>query len=274
MSATKSRIVGFSLLATAVLIGVPAPAMEPSQSGASTPSLPALSLPSFFDDKRLPDLQDAWRLRQSEPATPSPPPNDEASKAPGPAPTDEATLTAARAAMIRAEQAGREAAAVRQKAEELSRRFGNDSAPSAPAGSGELSTGAIEPSTATPANALGAPPPADPGGQTAATAPETSGLGDGSAKKPDEGPAPAVSTPNAATKVQDAVIEDDAPAGQRKRAGPPPVPVRSPKTAVSDAAPGGGGAVPLRSKPVPGSTSKADALPANMGAFGWDSQPE
>ena len=140
----SKHVFGGTLLLTAVLFaGGSASAMEQTKAPAAPAS--AFSMPSFFDGNRLPDLKDAWRSGAVTPTSAS----EDTPPATPPA-NDDAALAAAKAAMVRAEEAGREAAAVREKAEELSRRFGGDSAPvanaTAPIAASDTTTGSIEPS--------------------------------------------------------------------------------------------------------------------------------
>src|SRR5436190_2803513 len=177
MGASNTIFAGGSLLAVTVLMGASAHAMEPAQAPSAAPSS-AFSLPSFFDGNRVPDLKDAWSAGDIAPAISSTMPAESAPSAPPP--SDDAALAAAKAAMVRAEQAGRDAADVRRKAEELSRRFGADNAPTAttesatetapenvggPASAAVADTTTGSVTTATPLpppSALGVPPPAEP----------------------------------------------------------------------------------------------------------------
>jgi hypothetical protein len=114
------------LMATSLVSG--ASALEINQQRPpSSGGAPTFTLPAFLDGARLPDMQDAWRARSgntSDDAAVQP-----ASEVTTPAP--DAALDTAQQAMTRAEQASREAAAVRARAEELSRRFGAGGAESA-----------------------------------------------------------------------------------------------------------------------------------------------
>jgi hypothetical protein len=175
---------------------------------------------------------------------------------------------------------------VRRKAEELSRRFGADIAPAsttesatvgatetapgnasgpASAAVADTATGSVTPAgPLPPPSALGVPPPAEPVDESAATAPATS--------EPAE-PAPtAAATPELHAKKQ-AVSGAGAPAPDRRKMAAPVVPVRpsnpSNKTATGDALPVSAPGM----KTTPGPTSKADAIPSSIGAFGWGSQP-
>ena len=114
------------LMATSLAAG--ASALEINQQRApSTAGAPAFTLPAFLDVARLPDMQDAWRARFGNVS------DDAAVQPAGEATTStpEAVRDAAQWAMTRAAQASREAAAVRERAEELSRRFGAGGAESA-----------------------------------------------------------------------------------------------------------------------------------------------
>jgi hypothetical protein len=279
MGASNPVYVGGSLLAMTILLGGPAPAMEAGQAPAAVPSSsPSVwSLPSFFDGARLPDLRDAWRLRDSAPAGAAPAADSTPAATP---PNDDAALAGAKAAMVRAEQAGREATAVRQKAEELSRRFGNDSAPAAAAETApapaadavaDTATGSIEPrAPLPPASALGVPAPSDPAAETAATVRETTGADKATAAtKPDDAATPAAGTQTAPAIMPGTVTDDGRPTPDQRKSASSAPPPRS-KTATTETAP----AASPGSKPTPGPSSKADVVPAGIGAFGWDSQPQ
>jgi hypothetical protein len=261
MGANKHVFGSASLLAAVLFAGGPASAMEQAKAPAP-PSSSAFSMPSFFDGNRLPDLKDAWRGGAAVPASAP----GETPAAPPP-PNDDAALAAAKAAMVRAEEAGREAAAVREKAEELSSRFGTESAPAAneaaPSAVSDTSTGSIEPARTElpPPSALGVPPPADQ--------PETRGsVADPNSREtaPSEAAPSTVAVPELPAKKQAALTREQDASAKAKA----PITVASPsspKTAVGKGAPSG-------SRTAPGSSSKADIMPANMGAFGWNSQPE
>jgi len=117
MGFREGTIVGSTLLAIGFLVGDVAYAMEPVQPSGPAPS----ALPSFLDDERLPVLQQAWRAREQRQQG-APQQSDEALRKGPPAFDD--PMAAARAAMVRAKQLGRDESSVRQRAEELSRRFG------------------------------------------------------------------------------------------------------------------------------------------------------
>jgi hypothetical protein len=90
------------------------------QPAPSSDGAPAFTYPSFRYVAHPPDMQDAWRRARLSNVSDDAavPPAGEARTS-----TPEAVLDAAHRAMPRAEQASREAAAVRERAEELSRRF-------------------------------------------------------------------------------------------------------------------------------------------------------
>jgi hypothetical protein len=281
MGASNPVYVGGSLLAVTILMGGPAPATEAGQAPAATPSSSsspsAWALPSYFDGARLPDLREAWRPRDSVPASAAPAADSTSAATP---PNDDAALAGAKAAMVRAEQAGREATAVRQKAEELSRRFGNDSGPAAAAETApapaaataaDTATGSIEPrAPLPPASALGARPPGDPAAETAATSPETTGADKAAADpKPDDPVTPAAATQKPPVGMRGTVTEDGRPTPDRSKSASTTAPPRS-KTATTETAP----ATTPVSKTTPGPSGKADTMPASIGAFGWDSQPQ
>ncbi len=265
MGASESTFVGGSLLAVCLLVSGAAHAMEPAQSRASTSSLPALSLPAFLDDKRVPDLQEAWqahvRAPQAEPRV------EDGNVAVAPVAND-ASMSAARAAMQRAGQTSSEAANVRQRAEELSRRFGAGGVAAEPVGSIERPS-----AVATPA-AIAATPPT-PLGKQVVVAPLDTGAGVGTVKA--KAAAPGTSAP----------ARQDIDMGQKLRlAAPPPprdippTPVRAPRATASITEPPNkvGGPPVARSVPARKSSRKVDVtgdvLPTQLRAFGWNAQPE
>ncbi len=290
MGASNTIFAGGSLLAVTVLMGASAHAMEPAQAPSAAPSS-AFSLPSFFDGNRVPDLKDAWRAGDIAPAISSTVPAEGAPSAPPP--SDDAALAAAKAVMVRAEQAGRDAADVRRKAEELSRRFGTDNAPAvttesatvgatetapenvtgaASAAVADTTTGSVTPATPLPPpSALGVPPPAEPADASAATAPATSEPDKSS--EPAEPASVAAATPELPAKKQP-VTGTGAPARDPRKTAVSVAPLRPSnplnKTAAGDALP----VTAPGMKTTPGPTSKADAIPSSIGAFGWDSQPQ
>ena len=114
-------------MATSLVAG--ASALEINlQRAPSTADAPVFTYPSFRYVAHPPDMQDAWRRARFGNV------GDDATVQPaGEATTSrpEAVLDATQRAMTRAEQASREAAEVRERAEELSRRFGAEGAESA-----------------------------------------------------------------------------------------------------------------------------------------------
>ena len=258
MGVSKDFFGGALLLTAVMFLDRSASAMEQARAPAA-PSSSAFSMPSFFDGSQLPDLKNAWRAGDGVAASPPAAPNASASGTP-PA-NDDAALAAAKAAMLRAEEAGREAAAVREKAEELSRRFGTDSPPAetsdGPAAAAtDTVTGSVEPATTPlPApSALGAPPPADPKSEPS----------EGAAPNPGE---PATAAVPALPGKKPGPLTDaaTAPASKTATSSSPP---RS-KTAASDAP-----AATPGYRSTPGTAGKADVMPGSIGAFGWDSQPQ
>ena len=259
MGVSKSIFGSASVLVVSILVGGgSASAMEPAQVPAASSSS-SLSMPSFFDGNRLTDLKDAWHGGNTAPASPT---GENPAGAP-PLPNDDAALAEAKAAMLRAEEAGREAAAVREKAEELSRRFGVETAPAAndatPTTVSDTSTGSIEPSRSDlpPPSALGAPLPAD---QADAKEPMA-------APNSNEVATPAATTSSAA--VPELPAKKDAARAQDTKAKTAAVQASQTKSkaAVGEAPPSG-------ARTTPGPSNKADVMPANMGAFGWNSQPQ
>ncbi len=99
-----------------------AAAMELNQSPApASAEAPAFVLPAFLDDARLPDLQEAWREHFSAVTTAADP-------APPASTPEGSALETASDALTRAEKVSIEAVSVRERAEELSRRFGAEAA--------------------------------------------------------------------------------------------------------------------------------------------------
>jgi hypothetical protein len=116
------------LMATSLIAG--ASALEINlQRAPSTTGAPAFTYPSFRYVAHPPDMQDAWRRARFGNVGG----HDAAVQPVAEATTSmpEAVLDASQRAMTRAEQASRAAAAVRERAEELSRRFGAGGAESA-----------------------------------------------------------------------------------------------------------------------------------------------
>lgn len=117
MSARASTRVFTVLLAVGSAPAVMAMDAGQSAPTGSTPT-PALSLPIFLDAARLPELQAAWRTRFGG--------SDVSVAAPiaeQPAEPETRTIDEARQTLTRSEQIMNQSAAVRDRAEELSRRF-------------------------------------------------------------------------------------------------------------------------------------------------------
>ncbi|MEI9900363.1 MAG: hypothetical protein WDN31_09835 [Hyphomicrobium sp.] len=104
-------VIGTAPAASAVDLG-------PGPAGPAAQISPARSLPVFLDASRLPDIQAAWRARFGGGAIVIAVPAVGASADP-----EGAAINEARQTLSRGEQVSLEAAAVRQRAEELSRRF-------------------------------------------------------------------------------------------------------------------------------------------------------
>lgn len=242
-------------------------AMELSQ-GAAPGSEPSSSFafPMFLDGARLPDLQEAWRTRFGADENPAP------SAANGASDPEATAIDAARQVLTRAEQVTRDAAAVRDRAEALSRRFADSHpdgtssptpdpapAPVAPEGDTSTETASItSPTDQTPVPV--AEPVAAP-----ADVPVDAAAG-----------AAAERTAAAVPSADDApVIEDMAtkPAKAGRRYTPEAAP-RQPVQATVHDAPGASGL--LNVHPVaPGGTPGPDQsslMPSELRAFGWGSQ--
>jgi hypothetical protein len=101
MGAREGMIVGSVLLAICFLASTAPRALEPVQPGMSVGASSAL--PDFLDDDRLPALQEAWRSGDGR---------------------SETALSAPQSALPVAMPSAIGAASVRERAEELSRRFG------------------------------------------------------------------------------------------------------------------------------------------------------
>jgi hypothetical protein len=241
MNAYGSTSLFGMLLATSLVSG--ATAMEINQQRAPVTSEgPASTLPAFLDGERLPDLQQAWRTHFSDANARA------AAPAGGVAATTrtDAALNAAQQAMTRAEQAGREAAEVRVRAEELSRRFGAGATEEAP-----TETAAIDTQN-NPA------PAAEPAVEHVL------------APVDDDAP-----PPEASAATDDApVIEEMAtpPVKKPVKRVSAPIPSRqAAQTAAQKSAPVGIG--PLRVDPTAPKPEAEPMLPSELRAFGWNAQP-
>jgi len=251
------------LMATSLVSG--ANALEINQQRPpSTGGAPAFTLPAFLDGARLPDMQDAWRAHfgDASDAAAAQPARETTPMAPGAETAP--LLDTAREAMTRAEQASREAAAVRVRAEELSRRFGAGGAESA----ADMAAAAAVPPTETAsinrdANAADAAQPAV--GHVLAPADDNGATADTPAQ---------ASTEAAAASTNDTpVIEDMAtkPAKPVKRNSPPVAPRPAVQTAAHKAPPTV--KAPLTVDPAAPKPESDPMMPSEIRAFGWNSQP-
>ena len=113
------------LMATSLVSGASAPKIN-HQPAPPTDGAPAFTSPSFRYVTHLPYMQEAFRRLSNISDDAAEHPAGEATTS-----TPEAVLDAAQRTITRAERANRAAAAVRERAEELSRRFGAGGAESA-----------------------------------------------------------------------------------------------------------------------------------------------
>jgi hypothetical protein len=294
-------MIGCTLLAMGAVVNGAATAAEPEKPVAASTST-ANSLPVFLDERRLADMREAWgaRVVRSDPSR-----VEAATREAQQLEKAQATMQAARAAMKRAQQAGEDAAVVRRRAEEISRRFSTGTvttrvAPTpADVGNAEVSTIA----TVQPAADAGAPAAPRIEHATAVHAPPLDA--DTGPAKPFGigGPLPAdgtESTPNVAAIEANTTVKPI-----------PPTPHRAPRTAAKiprSKAKVGNSAKPAGGKPRSDASAKLavntrptaaaanartsanagqppaadDDKPTTMSevfsgflrAFGWNSQPE
>lgn len=250
MGAREGIVVGGLLLALCWLIAGAA-AFETGGSGSPPGAAPAAALPAFLDRARMPDVEAAFRAQ-------------------------------ARAAMKRAKQDGPAAAAVRRRAEALSRRFdAGTGAANKPAETAKASEMADE-SPPPPPYAIGADPSADRSGQTAGMVPER---GPKPQLKPNNARAaaqgfsadtPTAALPDAAPTVSAAATPSKPPAALSHLSTKiPPVPLQArrheaSKPVVRHAR---AASAPRRSPPAARRDLRGEAFPSYMRAFGWNSQP-
>jgi hypothetical protein len=261
MGVRESAIVGGSTLAMCCLISGAA-AFEPEQTVLPSASPPAFSLPAFLDSARLPALQEAWRTHDS-PAVVAPLQGFNA--APADAPVTRSV-----------KPEGREAEAVRQRAEELSRRFSVGGDSGKPAATAKAADAATPPTAAGTAPSTSA---ARGGADMPADTPPPSHVG---AALPDALPtAPPADTttaalPDPSSKSEPHAKKHSASAGARLNVGIPPLPVRAPRKATAAAevrAP-----VVHRSRRVtspmaaPVENEHREVFPPYLGAPGWKTQ--
>jgi hypothetical protein len=262
MGVRASAIVGGSMLVMCCLISGAA-AFESHQTVLPTTSPPAFSLPAFLDSARLPALQEAWHT-QVEPAVA--PPLHGFGAAPADAPV-----------MKSVKPEGREAAAVRQRAEELSRRFSAGEA-SKPANSVNA------PDPIAPPYAVGADPSADRSSKDLpADTPPPSHVGAlnvspdaAAATGPSKADTTTAALPDSSDKTQAPATKHSAGRSAHLSVGIPPLPVRAPRKATAAAemrAP----AVhrsrrvtsPMAAPPV---NEHREVFPPYLGAPGWNAQ--
>ncbi len=266
MGVRESTIVGSTLLAICFLASGLARTMELSQPGA-----PAYSgvLPSFLDDGRLPDLQEAWRARRQD------------NTLGGGEPPAEDSMAATRAAMekAKARRAGRGDASVRQRAEELSRRFGAGSEASAPASERSQFSATTPPAVRPEApsdmetQALPQPEPSTDKIQVPKQKPVTT---TGALTSAEE-----VQPLDASVRTQSAMTME-----KLRLAAPlppsnavPPLPGRAPKVRRTAAAPRPSTRAVVRARSPnppadPLAALRGTVLTNELGAFGWNSQPK
>jgi hypothetical protein len=299
MSASDRIVIGCTLLAICVVGN--ASAAEPAPAAATT-SAPH-SLPAFLDERRLADIQDVWDTRD---ARSGPTRVEAATRDAQQLEKAQATMQTARTAMKRAQQASEDAAVVRRRAEEISRRFSTGAVTTTvtpmPAAPGGAETSAV--ATVQPAINTGAP--AAPQIEHAATVHAPPLGADTGPAKPFGigGPLPADATesaPNVAAVEGNTTVKPipptphrapkagaiKAPRGKAKIAGSPkpgskPKPDASAKLAANTRGPATAANRPLEpanaAKP-PGadenkSTTMSDVYSGFLRAFGWNSQPE
>lgn len=286
MRASENTVAGVSLFVLLMIAGGAAAAMEQNGSVTASSPPPAWKLPAFLDAERLPVLQEAWRATETDtevaaPATPQ---------------AEQDPMSAARAAIKRLGDATRQAPAVRQAAEELSRRFSVISGPSSEAGVVVTTT-------------VGEKPAAEASRQDAEEAAAVAA--DGAAPLHVAAPVTATSAiPEAEMRPQSAHLDPIPPLDMSPGtvAETPPLPVRAPeatappktktkaKTAKSKAKPTKTAST-AEKKPAQKSTStppiepssmtaepppaadasvvagRREVFPPYMRAFGWDDQP-
>ena len=243
-------IVGSALLGLSLVLGAAATAMEPDKKAPSAQSTATLSLPAFVDGARLPGLQDTWRQANGEPAPVPHPSNPELAH-------DRLVNEHETPVVVNAtaKQTKYAAATVRERAEELSLRFGGGASPATTA-AGDV------PETTTSALANDPVPARAQGEQAATVAPEPTNL----------------------TRAAAGVKVEMTPPPAVKRAAIPPIPVRAPRTAQvrKKLLPPASriGAVP-RSEPLVAPVAPAVkrasppvTIPSQLQSFGWASQDQ
>ena len=255
MSSNENWIVGSALLGLSLVLGAAATAMELHKNSAFAQSSAAPSLPAFLDSARVPSLHDMWKSDDGEPS---------AEARPGRAPRSQEKLgdepetsSAANGAAQATEATDRATATVRQRAEELSRRFGGGAAAATPAqdDASEITTSAL------PDKSVPSLRPVQ-GEQAATVAPEQ--------------PAKRTKRPAGAR------VKTARPPRKVKRAAIPPNPVRAPRNA-QDRKPlwppkSRVGAVSRPGPPAASPAAKRESppvtIPNEFQSFGWNSQDQ
>lgn len=294
MSASDRTLIGCTLLAMCVVGNGAATAAEPEQPAAASTSA-AHSLPAFLDERRRADIQEVWDAR----VVPSGPSRVEAARRDAQQlEKAQATVQTARAAMKRAQQASEDAAVVRRRAEEISRRFSTGTVTTTPAeGVAEITPIA----TVQPAADAGAPPPPQIQHAAAVHAPPLDA--DTGPAKPFGvgGPLPGDATesaPNVAAIEANTTVKPIPPtphrapkAGATKaphskaKIGSKPKSVASGKLAANTRAPAAAAVNARPPEPAANaaqppaadenkSSTMAEVFSGFIRAFGWNSQPE
>jgi hypothetical protein len=251
MSNNENWIFGSALLGLSLVLGAAAAAMEPDKNGSFMQSSAPPSLPAFFDGTRLPSLQDMWNLGVGEPAAVSQPENAALSQ--DRIINEPKTPTVANVAGQPPENADRSTTTVRQRAEELSRRFGG---------------GAKAPTPAPPQNEI--------------SKITTSALQAESVPGQEQGEQVATVTlePENESKRAVSVGVIKAPSSPKaKRAAIPPIPLRAPRTAqvrkLLLPPKSHVGAAPLSNPPAAPAEKPASpqhTIPTQLQSLGWDTQ--
>lgn len=253
MSNNENWIVGSALLGLSLVLGAAATAMELHKNRAFAQSTTAPSLPAFLDGARVHSLHDTWKSGDIQSSTAPQPGNAANSQEPV---GDKPEITsAANGAEQATEVTDRPTATVRQRAEELSQRFGGGAAAPAQGDVAKITTSALPDKSAPPSTPVQSE-------KAATVTPEQ----------------PAQRTKRPA----DARVKTALPSRKLKRAAIPPNPVRSPRTA-QDRKPlwppkSRVGAVPRSGPLAPPPTAKRESptvtIPNEFRSFGWDSQDQ
>jgi len=251
MSNNENWIFGSALLGLSLVLGAAAAAMEPDKNSAFAQSSAFSSLPTFLDGARLPSFQSLWKRDDDEPTAVAQPSN--AARIDDRIVNEPKTPTVANVAGQPPENADRSTTTVRQRAEELSRRFGG---------------GATGPTSAPPQN-----------GTSKIT---TSALQAESVPGQEQGEQAATVTlkPENESKRAVSVGVKTAPSPPRvNRAAIPPIPLRAPRTAqvrkLLLPPKSHVGAAPLSDPPAAPAEKPASpqhTIPTQLQSLGWDTQ--